>query len=132
MNRRDFIAGMAGSAAAWPLVTCEQQAERVRQVGVVAGAHEASQRLRRSQFQQALQQLGWIEGRNIRIDYRWGGGDANTIRKYAAELAALAPDVIVAVGAAAAPMLQETRTVPIVFVLIPDPVGDGFVDSLAR
>jgi len=132
VKRREFIAGLGSSAAAWPRVARAQQADRVRQIGVLTGAGEAGTRVHRAQFLQTLQQLGWIEGRNIRIDYRWGGGDANTIRKYAAELAALAPDVIVAVGAAAAPTLQETRTVPIVFVLIPDPVGAGFVDSLAR
>jgi len=79
-----------------------------------------------------LQQLGWVEGRNIRIDTRWGGGDADTIRKNAAEVVAFTPDVILAIGATAGPVLQATRTVPIVFVLIPDPVGAGFVDSLSR
>ena len=132
MRRREFISLVGGAAATWPLTAHAQQADRVRQIGVLSGADEAGNRVRSAQFRQTLQQLGWIEGRNIRIDYRWGGGDANTIRKYAAELAALAPDVILASGSAAAPMLQATRTVPIVFVIIPDPVGAGLVDSLAR
>ena len=84
-------------------------------------------------FLQGLQQLGWTDGRNVRIDYRWAAGDADDIRKYAAELAALAPDVILAAGSAAvAPLLQATRTVPIVFAIVADPVGAGFVESLAR
>ena len=84
-------------------------------------------------FQQALQQLGWIDGRNVQIDIRWGGGDAERIRQYAVELAALAPDVILAAGASTVqPLLQATRTVPIVFAEVVDPVGAGFVDSLAR
>ena len=131
MRRREFIAGLGG-AAAWPLVVRAQQPERMRQIGLLSGADEASNRVALAAFLQALKQLGWIEGRNIRIDNRWGAGDANTLRKYAAAFAALAPDVILAIGAAAAPMLQATRTVPIVFVLVPDPVGAGFVESLAR
>ena len=84
-------------------------------------------------FREELQKLGWTEGRNARIDYRWGTGNADTIRKYAAELAALAPDVILAGGTAAlAPLLQATRTVPLVFVFVVDPVSAGFVDSLSR
>ena len=84
-------------------------------------------------FLQGLQQLGWTEGRNVQIDYRWGAGNVETIRKYSAELAALAPDVILATGSSTVgPLLQATRTVPIVFVVVPDPVGAGFVDSLAR
>jgi len=97
-----------------------------------ASDHPESQP-RLAAFQQGLQQLGWIDGRNVRIDYYWGGADANRIRKYAAELAALAPDVIFASGTASVgPMLQATRTVPIVFANVADPVGAGFVDSLAR
>jgi putative ABC transport system substrate-binding protein len=131
MKRREFIAGLSG-AVAWPLGALAQQPDRMRQIGLLSGADEASNRVALAAFLQALNQLGWIEGRNIRIDNRWGAGDANALRKYAAEFAALAPDVILAIGAAAAPMLQATRTVPIVFVLVPDPVGAGFVDSLAR
>ena len=107
----------------------------MRRIGVLLSfaADDPEARLRFAAFQQGLQQLGWTDGRNLRIDYRWGAGDADRIRKYAAELVALAPDVILANGSAVvAPLLQATRTVPIVFVIVPDPVGAGFVDSLAR
>jgi putative ABC transport system substrate-binding protein len=107
----------------------------MRRIGVLmsfAADHPESQP-RLAAFQQGLQQLGWIDGRNVRIDHYWGGADANRIRKYAAELVALAPDVILANGSVVvAPLLQTTRAVPIVFVYVPDPVGAGFVDSLAR
>ena len=133
MRRREFISLVGGAAAAWPLAAHAQQADRVRHIGVLITARTMpGNQARSAEFRQTLQQLGWTEGRNVRIDYRWGGGDANNIRKYAAELAALAPDVILASGSAAAPLLQATRTVPIVFVIIPDPVGAGLVDSLAR
>jgi ABC-type uncharacterized transport system substrate-binding protein len=131
MKRREFIAGLSG-AVVWPLGALAQQPDRMRQIGVLSGVDEASNRLSLAPFRHALEQLGWIEGRNIRIDYRWAAGDANTLRQYSAEFAALTPDVILAIGAAAAPMLQATRTVSIVFVLVPDPVGAGFVESLAR
>src|SRR6476661_3898205 len=108
MRRRAFIAALGG-AAAWPLAARAQQSERMRQIGVLSGVDEAGNRVSLAAFLQALKQLGWIESRNIRIDYRWGAGDANTLRKYAAEFAALAPEVILASGAAAAPMLQATR-----------------------
>ena len=106
----------------------------MRRIGALAGIEDDGEgRARFASFQQGLQQLGWTHGRNVQIDYRFGGGDADNIRKHAAELAVLAPDVILAAGAAAAgPVLQATRTVPIVFVIVPDPVGAGFVDSLAR
>ena len=98
-----------------------------------AAADDPEGQARVAAFVQGLQQLGWTDGRNVRIDYRWGAGDADDIRKYAAELVALAPDVILAAGTASvAPLLQATRTVPIVFALVTDPVGAGFVDSLAR
>jgi len=108
--------------------------DRIRRIGAFAGIEEdAEGQARFAAFLQGLRQLGWTDGRNVRIDYRWGGGNADNIRKQAAELAALAPDVILAAGAAVAgPLLQATRTVPIVFVIVPDPVGAGFVDSLAR
>jgi ABC-type uncharacterized transport system substrate-binding protein len=111
-----------------------QQPDRMRRIGALAGIEDdAEGQARFTAFQQGLQQLGWTDGRNVRIDYRFGGGDADSIRKHAAELAALAPDVILAAGAAAVgPVLQAARTVPIVFVIVPDPVGAGFVDSLAR
>jgi len=133
MRRREFIT-LIGGAAAWPLTAHAQQPERMRRIGAFAGIEDdAEGQARFAAFLQGLRQLGWTDGRNVRIDYRWGGGNADNIRKYAAELASLAPDVILAAGAAAVgPLLQATRTVPIVFVIVPDPVGAGFVDSLAR
>jgi putative tryptophan/tyrosine transport system substrate-binding protein len=136
LKRREFLGVLGSVAAAGPLGARAQQAERVRRIGVLtsgATADDPDGRTRRAAFLQGLQQLGWIDGRNIRIDYRWGAGDADSMRKYAAELVALAPDVILASGTATvAPLLQATRTVPIVFVQVTDPVGAGFVDSLAR
>jgi putative ABC transport system substrate-binding protein len=124
-----------GSAAAWPLAARWQQAERVRRIGVLmnlaADDPESSARL--TAFVQGLQELGWTDGRNVRIDTRWAAGDVDLFRRYAAELVALAPDVILANGTLALrPLQQLTRTVPIVFVNVPDPVGAGFVASLAR
>jgi ABC-type uncharacterized transport system substrate-binding protein len=134
--RRTFITLLGGAAAAWPLAARAQQAEQVRRIGVLIGGiapGDADAQANMAAFLQGLQQLGWIEGRNVRIDYRWGLGNADNIRKYAAELVALAPDAIFASGNAAMPsLLQATRTVPIVFVNVADPVGSGFVDSLAR
>jgi putative ABC transport system substrate-binding protein len=134
MRRREFIA-LLGGAAAWPLAARAQQGERMRRIGVLnpipADHQEAPART--AAFQQGLQQLGWTVGLNVRIDYRWSGGDAGNIRKHAWELVALAPDVILASGVAAlGPLLEATRTVPIVFPLAADPVGAGFVESLAR
>jgi putative ABC transport system substrate-binding protein len=134
MRRREFIALLAG-AATWPLTAHAQQAELKRRIGVLnpiaAGDRESP--LRVAAFQQGLQQSGWTVGGNVRIDYRWGAGDADQIRRHAAELAALAPDVILATGnVTVASLLQATRAVPIVFVLVVDPVGSGFVDGLAR
>ena len=135
MRRRDFITLLGGAAAAWPAVARAQQGERVRRIGVLVGGL-GSDPVSMSQseaFVQRLQQLGWTEGRNVRIDYRWAGGNADDIRKYSAELVALAPDVILVAGTASAgPLLQATRTVPVVFVNLPDPVGAGYVKSLAR
>jgi ABC-type uncharacterized transport system substrate-binding protein len=135
MKRRDFIT-LLGGASAWPLAVRAQQPERIRRIGILtsgATADDPDGQTRSAAFLQGLEQLGWIDGRNIRIDYRWGAGDADGMRKYAAELVTLAPDVIVASGTATvAPLLQATRTVPIVFVQVTDPVGAGFVDSLAR
>ena len=134
MRRREFIKVIAGSAA-WPLVAQGQPAERMRRIGVLmnTAADDAEGQARLAAFQQALNQLGWTDGGNMRIDVRWSAGDAKDIRKYAAELIALAPDVILAPGASTVgPVLQGTRTVPIVFTSVPDPVGAGFVDSLSR
>ena len=134
IRRREFIT-LLGGAAAWPLAA-RAQADRVRRVGVLVSGTTANDPEipdRIAAFLQRMQQLGWTDGRNIRIDIREGGGNPDTIRKYAAELAALAPDVILSTGGATmSAMLQATRTVPIVFVIVPDPVGSGFVDSLAR
>jgi putative ABC transport system substrate-binding protein len=136
MKRREFITLLGGAAAAWPLAARAQQAEQVRRISVLtagAGPDDPDAKERISALVQVLQQLGWADGRNVRIDYHWGLGQADTIRKHAAELATLAPDVIVASGTAAlGPLLQATRTVPIVFVSVADPVGAGFVDSLAQ
>jgi putative ABC transport system substrate-binding protein len=132
VRRREFI-GLLGGATAWPLTVRAQQPERMRHIGVLMTADDAEGQARVAAFHQALQQLGWVVGRNVRIDTRWGGGDAERIRSFAAELAALTPDVILATGSATVgPLLQATRIVPIVFAYVPDPVGAGFVDSLAR
>jgi ABC-type uncharacterized transport system substrate-binding protein len=132
MRRREFISLLAGAAAAWPLAARAQQADRVRRIGVLTGGAETDLEFqaRMAAFRQGLQELGWTDGRDVRIDYRWGGDNAANIRKYAAELAALAPDVILTTGTASlGPMQQATRTVPIVFVSVVDPVGAGFVGN---
>src|SRR5215470_3192155 len=134
MRRREFISLLCG-AAAIPLPAQAQQGDRIRRVGVIHGhaANDPTAQARVAAFRQALRQLGWIDGRNVQIDYRWSGGNAADTRKYAAELVALLPDVILANGAAIlAPLLQATNSLPIVFVLVADPVGAGFVESLAR
>ena len=137
MKRREFITLLGGAAAvAWPLAARAQQPERVRRIGVLmaSAADDLESQARIAAFLQGLQQLGWADGRNVRIDTRWATTDADDIRRHAAELAALAPDVLVAATGTvtAAPLLQATRTVPIVFVQVIDPVGAGFVVSLAR
>ena len=134
LRRRDFIA-LFGGGVAWPAMAGAQQAERMRLIGVLlpATADEAEMQARIEAFHQGLQQSGWTIGRNVQIDTRWATTDAAEICKHAAELAALAPDVILAHAATAVgPLLQATRTVPIVFPAVVDPVGAGFVDSLAR
>ena len=135
MRRREFIT-LLGGAAAWPLAARAQQPAQVRRIGVLmpqpAEDNPVGQ-ARIAAFVQVLQQLGWTDGRNMRIDTRWAGANAAEIRRHAAELAALAPDVILAPGSSTVgPLLQATRALPIVFVHVPDPVGAGFVDSLAR
>jgi putative ABC transport system substrate-binding protein len=132
MKRRDFIT-LVGSAAAWPLAARAQQGDRVRRIGVLMNtvADDPESPVNLAAFLQSLQESGW--GRNVRIDYRWGGVDVDRVRSYATELVALAPDIILAVGGTIAEALQQaTRTVPIVFVSTTDPVGRGLVDSLAR
>ena len=133
LRRREFI--ILGGAAAWPLAARSQQPERMRRVGVLIpfAADDPEAMARIAAFLQGLQELGWTVGRNVRLDYRWTAGDAERNRRYAAELVALAPDVILANGASTVgPLQQATRTVPIVFVSVVDPVGGGLVDSLAR
>jgi putative ABC transport system substrate-binding protein len=119
---------------AWPLAARAQQGERMRRIGVLlpVAADDPDPQAFYAAFVQGLQQLGWTDGRNLRIDTRWGAGNAADSRKSATELVALAPDVILAVGVSVEPLLQATRTVPIVFTIVPDPVGSGFVDSLSR
>jgi putative ABC transport system substrate-binding protein len=135
MRRREFIAGLGGAAANWPLAARAQQPERMRRIGVLlaATADNSVFQARIAAFLKELQRLGWTDGRNAQIDTRWAGINAADIRRYAAELVALAPDVIMANGTSTVgPLLQVTRTVPIVFPAAADPVGAGFVDSLAR
>jgi ABC-type uncharacterized transport system substrate-binding protein len=133
MKRREFITLLGGAAAAWPLMV-RAQGERMRRIGVLmnASSDDAEGRGRVAAFQQALQQLGWADGRDVRIDYRWAG-DAGRFRRYAEELLALAPDVILASATPSVQALRQvSRTVPIVFANVGDPVALGFVDSLAR
>ena len=135
MRRRDFITVLGGAAVVWPLAARAQQPERVRRIGMLMSlaADDPESLARLTAFLQRLQELGWTDGRNIRIDYRWAAGDAERSRRYAPELVALAPDVILAAGSVSLAALQQaTRTVPIVFVHVADPVGAGFVNSLAR
>jgi putative ABC transport system substrate-binding protein len=134
MRRREFIAGL-GSAAAWPLTAQAQQAERVRRIGVLMGLDEndPESRARFPVFTQALADLGWIDGRNVRMDVRWGSADINRIRALAPELVSLQPDIILATGTLATAAVQrETRTIPIVFASAGDPVASGIVPRLDR
>jgi ABC-type uncharacterized transport system substrate-binding protein len=133
MRRREFLGGVGGVAATWPYAARAQQGERMRRIGVLGGADGVDVQDRMTAFREGLAQLGWTDGRNMRIDVRWTHGDAALARQYAAELVALAPDVIFAQGGAhVGPLLQASRTAPIIFVIVPDPVGSGFVRSLAR
>jgi putative ABC transport system substrate-binding protein len=135
MRRREFITLLGGVSLLWPFVARAQQPDGMRRIGVLMAVttDDPSSQPRLAAFAQGLQQLGWTIGQNVRVDYRWGGGDADALRKYAAELIALAPDVILAHSSGAvAPLLQATRTVPIVFTIVADPVGAGYVESLAR
>jgi putative ABC transport system substrate-binding protein len=134
MRRRDFIT-LLGGAPAWPLAARAQQGDRVRRIGVLVptAADDPESLARVGAFLQGLQELGWTDGRNVRIEYRWGYGNGERIRKSAAELVALVPDVILVNGTSAmGPLQQETRTLPVVFVNVVDPVSSGFVASLAR
>ena len=135
MKRREFITLLGGAAAAWSLAAHAQQPDRMRRIGVLMNlaADDAEGQARIAAFVQALQRLGWSDGRNLRIDHRWAAGDTDRFHRYAEELLALAPDVILAAATPSVQALQQaTRTVPIVFAIVADPVGAGFVDSLAR
>jgi len=134
MRRREFIS-LIGGATVWPLAANAQQRERIRRIGVLMNlaADDLEGQARNAVFLQGLQQFGWIVGSNVRIDIRWGGGDANRMRKEAGELVASAPDVILASGTTSLrPLLQATRSLPVVFANVADPVGSGFVASLAK
>jgi putative ABC transport system substrate-binding protein len=136
IRRRDVITLLGGAAAAWPIAARAQQRERVRRIGVLMGglpADDSEFRTRATAFVQTLALLGWVDGRNVRIDYRFGLGDPQRHRKYAGELVALEPDVILAGGAGGVgPLLEATRTVPIVFANVVDPVAQGFVANLSH
>ena len=135
MQRREFITLLGSAAAAWPLTARAQQTGRMRRIGVLMSlaADDRQGQERLAAFVQSLQELGWTDGRNVRIDTRWAAGNAAETRKYAAELVALAPDVILASGGTVVgTLLQMTSTVPIVFTQTTDPVGGGLVASLAR
>ena len=135
MQRREFIKLIGRAAAAWPLAARAQQPERVRRIGALYSLAEDDPEsvVRRAAFEQALKGLGWIDGGNLRIDYRWARGDPELIRKFVAELVASAPDIIVtSTSQATGPMVRATLNIPIVFVQVMDPVGSGFVESMAH
>jgi putative ABC transport system substrate-binding protein len=135
LRRRDFITLLGGAAAAWPLAAWAQQGDRVRRVGVLLGlaADDPYAQARMAAFRQGMQERGWSEGRNLQIDYRWAGPDAERIKSFAAELVGAQPEVILAVSSpSVAALRQATRTIPIVIEGIADPVGQGFVTNLAR
>jgi putative tryptophan/tyrosine transport system substrate-binding protein len=135
IERRELLAALGGAAAAWPLAARAQQPERIRRIGVLLNitADDPESQTRLAAFAQGLQSSGWIIGQNVRVDYRWGGGSADAISQHAAELVATAPDVILAQSTAAvSPLLRSTHTIPIVFTVVADPVGAGYVQGLAR
>ena len=135
MRRRDFFTLLGGAAAGWPRGARAQQQPASRRIGLLtsAGLDDIEGQARYAAFVEGLQQLGWIEGHNIRIDARWGSGNIVEICRHVAELVALVPDAMLVAGSAAmGPMLDVTRSVPIVFTQVPDPVGAGYVDSMAR
>src|SRR5262245_48434404 len=135
MRRREFISLVGGVAVGYPLAARAQQGERVRRLGVLMPftLNDPEAQARNALFEKSLRELGWMVGRDLQIHYHWPGGEAATIRRDAAELVALAPDVILSVGSSTTGLLlQATNTIPIVFVNLADPVGAGFVQSLAR
>jgi putative ABC transport system substrate-binding protein len=135
MRRREFITLVVGMTAGWPFAARSQDTARTRRVGMLSGIsrNDPDAQQRYAAFLEELRQLGWIDGQNVRVDVRWAAGDVNLVRQYAAELIALAPDVIVSVGSLSADtLLRSSSTVPIVFTIVLDPVGAGFVKSLSR
>jgi putative tryptophan/tyrosine transport system substrate-binding protein len=135
MRRREFIALVGGSAVLWPMAARAQQAGRLRRIGVLMNlaAEDPVSVARAKAFAEGLRALGWIDGRNVQIDYRWAASKADLLRRYAAELVALEPDAILTSGGAGVPpVLEATRTIPVIFVIAPDPVGNGYVESLSR
>lgn len=133
MRRREFLGALGCATAAWPRAATAQQREPVRRVGVLTGGAGPDLKARIAVFLQAMQQLGWTEGTNLQLEIRQGGGNTDAIRKYAAELVAWAPDVIMTIGGTATGfLLLATRSVPIVFTIVPDPVGSGFIESMSR
>ena len=135
MRRREFITLIGGAVAAWPLTAHAQQADRVRRIGVLYSLTEDDPEsvVRRTAFEQALKQLGWTNGGNLRIDYRWAGNDPELIHKFVAELVASAPDVILTSGSVVVgPMVRATLNIPIVFLQVIDPVGSGLIESMAQ
>src|SRR6266851_2231496 len=135
LRRREFVTLLGGAAAAWPLAARAQQADRVRRIGVLMPLAESDPQAQAwiAAFRDGLQKLGWTEGRNILIDYRWAAGDTEAMQRFAKELVALQPEVILSQSTpTTAALLQQTRTIPIVFAVVVDPVGSGFVASLPR
>jgi len=135
IGRREFISALGGATFAWPLAVRAQQGERMRRIGVLTplATDDPEAQARHAAFLERLQQLGWTDGRNVHVDARWSAGNASDTRKYAVELVALAPDVILASGSSGlGSALQATRTIPIIFAIVPDPVGAGYVQSLSQ
>ena len=135
MRRREFIAALGSAAAAWPLAALAQQSARTRRIGVLSSLAETDVEAQAwdAAFRKRLVELGWVDGRDVRIDYRWGAGSVDRMRLFARELVQLNPDALVTISTPATAALQaETRTIPIVFAWVSDPVGSGFVSSLAH
>src|SRR5262249_23555078 len=132
MRRREFVA-LIGGVAIWPIIAFGQQRPQLRRVGILTGLDEAESKARIDPLLQELQRLGWVDGHNLRIDKRVAGANVEAMRKYAMELVSFTPDVVVAIGTASTDYLrQATRSVPIVFTIVTDPLGAGFVNNLAR
>ena len=132
MRRRDFISLLGGAGVAWPLAARAQQGDRVRRIGYLSALDDTVMKPRLRAFTQALAGLGWTDGRNVRMDLRWSGGDTNRIRALAKELVALQLDMIVTIASATAAVQRETRTIPIIFASVTDPVASGLVARLDR